>query len=504
MKRATLLLVAMLCITLSLSAQFKVGLVTDVGGIDDKSCNQKTWQGIINFSKDYFNSNTQNFNFRYLQSSNENDYFKNLENFSAQGVDLIIAPSYLLENAVFNIAKKYINCNYAILDSMEIITLPNVASVVYNVKEGSFLAGVAAGLKARADGKKIVGFIGGMKIPIIEEYETGFRQGVKAVYPDCQILVDYAGDFASPAKGQMLASRQYDFGSYIIYHMAGGTGNGIIREAIQRQKRGEIKWVIGVEKDQFYDGAFSINENGIEVIKSVVLTSMVKRFDLVAYELCKLAMNREFPGGQKIEFSIKNNGVGLPEVNPNLSDEIIAKVNEFKDSIASGKILLNNNIQDSSNFNLQYFVDSFGDATNEPYLLGQATGLFSNYATTNSNLRVSIILSRYEFGIGLFEYGNFRVKDNKKYTISIKIPSGNIYQLYSAQLYPELGRIRLSSLPWGLDPKLIFDGNSLIKFLISAEGTPYISYTFSVILPTLDRLYNDLGENITWLYAGFK
>lgn len=307
---------------------FRIGLVTDIGGIDDRSFNQGTWEGIVRFAKDF---GLKEGEYKYLQSSAEADYIPNLSTFSDEKLDLIVAPGFLFEKAIGEVADKYPQNKYLIIDT--VVTKPNVVSAVFAEHEGSFLVGVAAGLKAKADGKKIVGFLGGMQFPLIEKFQAGFEQGVKAVYPECTILVDYAGDFGAPDKGQAIAQKQYNAGAYIIYHAAGGTGNGLIKEAKERSAKGDIRWAIGVDKDQYNDGVYAEG-------KSAVLTSMVKGVDVAAYEVAKMVKEGNFPGGQTLVFSLKNKGVGIPATNPNLSDDIIAKVKEYEAKIASGEVVV--------------------------------------------------------------------------------------------------------------------------------------------------------------------
>nr|HPG85437.1 BMP family ABC transporter substrate-binding protein [Spirochaetales bacterium] len=165
-----------------------------------------------------------------------------------------------------------------------------------------------------------------------ERYQAGFEQGVRAVYPEARILVDYAGDFAAPDTGQALARKQFNAGAYVIYHASGGTGNGMIQEARDRSARGDLRWAIGVDKDQYSDGLYGG--------KSAVLTSMMKRVDVAAYEVAKMTLAGQFPGGQTLVFSLKNNGVGIPNENPNLSADIVASVNEYAKKIASGELVV--------------------------------------------------------------------------------------------------------------------------------------------------------------------
>ncbi len=304
---------------------FRVGLVTDIGGIDDKSFNQGTWEGIVRFAQEV---GLKEGDYKYLQSASEADYIPNLSTFSDEKLDLIVAPGFLFEKAMTDIADKYPNNKYLIIDT--VVPRPNVVSAVFAEHEGSFLVGVAAGLKAKADGKNIVGFLGGMQSALIEKFQAGYEQGVKAVYPECKILVDYAGDFGAPDKGQAIAQKQFNAGAYIIYHAAGGTGNGLIKEAKERSSKGDIRWAIGVDKDQYADGLYGE--------KSAVLTSMVKRVDVATHDVAKMAMEGKFPGGQTLVFSLANKGVGIPENNPNLSDDIIAKVRDYEAKIASGEL----------------------------------------------------------------------------------------------------------------------------------------------------------------------
>lgn len=325
MKKALFALLIVALVAAPAFAQFKVGLVTDVGGIDDKSFNQGTWEGIVRFAQDNKLPKT---NYKYLQSSAEADYVPNLSTFADEALNLIIAPGFLFEKAMGDVAANYPTRKFLIIDS--VVSKPNVASAVFAEHEGSFLVGVAAALKAKADGKNVLGFIGGMQFPLIEKFQAGFEQGVKAVDPSLKILVDYAGDFAAPDKGQALAQKQFNAGAYIIFHAAGGTGNGMIKEAKERSQKGDVRWAIGVDKDQYADGVYGN--------KSAVLTSMMKRVDVAAYEVSKMTMQGKFPGGQVMVFSLANDGVGIPATNPNLSADIVAKVRDFAARIKSGAL----------------------------------------------------------------------------------------------------------------------------------------------------------------------
>jgi basic membrane protein A len=312
---------------------FKVGLVTDVGGIDDKSFNQGTWEGVKKFAEE--NKLVVDQDVKYLQSAAEADYVPNLSTFADQKMNLIVAPGFLFNQAMLEVAGKYPDQKFLIIDSVvadkDGKNVANVANAVFAEHEGSFLVGVAAGLKAKADGKKVLGFIGGMQFPLIEKFQAGFQAGVAAVYPEAKVLVDYAGDFGAPDKGQALAQKQFNAGAYVIFHAAGGTGNGMIKEAKERTMKGDVRWAIGVDKDQFADGVYAEG-------KSAVLTSMMKRVDVAAHDVAVLTRDGKFPGAQVLVFNAKNGGVGIPATNPNLSAEIAAEVQKYLDQIKAGTL----------------------------------------------------------------------------------------------------------------------------------------------------------------------
>jgi len=333
-KLIAILLMAALTMTLAAcgtteteEVKFQIGLVTDVGGIDDKSFNQGTWEGVVKFAEE---NDLPEENYRYLQSASDADYLPNISAFSDEELDLIVMPGFLFEESLVEASANYPEQKYLIIDM--VVVSDNVASAVFAENQGSFLAGVAAALKAQEAGQDTVGFIGGMDFGLIQKFEAGFEAGVWAVDADMTVLVDYAGSFVDAQIGQTLAAKQYDDGAYVIYHAAGGTGNGLIKEAKDRRSSGQDVWAIGVDKDQYADGIY-------EGEMSAVLTSMMKRVDVAAYNVAMDTLNGEFPGGEILVFDLTNDGVGLPEENPNLSDAIVEKVAEFKQMILDGELV---------------------------------------------------------------------------------------------------------------------------------------------------------------------
>jgi len=303
---------------------FTAGLVTDIGGIDDKSFNQGTWEGILDAKNDFAIAT------KYLQSESDADYIPNLSTFSDEELDIIIAPGFLFADAMSEVAGNFPDQKYMIID-MVVADRANVANAVFAENQGSFLVGVAAALKAKDAGENIVGFIGGMDFDLIQRFESGFESGVAAVDPGMTVLVEYAGSFADTQIGQTLAAKMYDQGAYVIYHAAGGTGNGLIKEAKDRRTNGEDVWAIGVDKDQYPDGIYDGE-------KSAVLTSMMKRVDVAAYTVIEQTINGSFPGGEVLVFDLSNSGVGIPAENPNLSKAIVSEVAKFETKVKSGEI----------------------------------------------------------------------------------------------------------------------------------------------------------------------
>ena len=328
-KRIVLALLVLCSVAAIMAAPIKIGFVTDTGGIDDKSFNQGTWEGVKAFAKE--NNLKEGTDIKYLQSSADADYIPNLSTFADQKMDLIVAAGFLFEQAIGQVADQYKDEKFLIIDT--VVQKPNVVSAVFAAHESSFLVGVAAGLKATADKKDTVGFVGGMEVPLIKAFEAGYIAGVKAVAPKLKIFSDYTGSFSDAAKGQALAVKQYGAGAYVIYQAAGSSGNGVIKEAKERSAKGDIRWAIGVDKDQYADGIYSGS-------KSCILTSAMKRVDVASHDVAAMVRDGKFPGGTTLTFNLANKGVGIPDKNPNLSSAQTKKIAEFRAQIAAGKIVV--------------------------------------------------------------------------------------------------------------------------------------------------------------------
>ncbi|WP_088103307.1 BMP family lipoprotein [Halalkalibacter urbisdiaboli] len=309
---------------------FSVAMVTDVGGIDDRSFNQSAWEGLTEFGQDF--GLEEGVGYRYLQSSTTADFEPNLRNLVREDADLIWGIGYLMEDAVRTIAEQVEDAQLAIVDSVVVDgegnTYPNVANVTFKEHQGSFLVGVAAGLQT--EGNK-VGFIGGVEGALIKKFENGFKAGVKAVNPDAEIIVQYAESFNDSTRGQQIANTMYSQGADIIYHASGGTGNGLFTEAINRARNGEAVWAIGVDRDQYEEGAYGDNQ-------SVTLTSMIKRVDRAVYLVSDRTLNGDFPGGEVLEYGLEEDAVGISPSTDNMSEEALQAVEEYEAKIQDGEI----------------------------------------------------------------------------------------------------------------------------------------------------------------------
>jgi len=317
----------------------KVGMVTDAGTIDDKSFNQGTWEGILKAGQD-FGVET-----KYLKpgGTTEADYLKEIGNLYDAGFKFIVTPGYKFETAIFKAQDKYPDAKFVIIDGnpqagdYKPVVKENTVSIFFAEHESGFLAGVATALQLKEGD---VGFIGGMEIPAVQKFNWGFQQGVKYANENMGTKITmkadnfiYQGSFDNVAAGQQLAAQMYDRGVKAIFAAAGGVGIGAINEAKTRAKAGKEVWVVGVDVDQYAEGIYDDAKT-----KSIILTSAMKRIDQAAYDMIKAEKEGKFPGGQPLVFDAKNNGIGIPAQNPNLSEDVQKQVADVFSKLQSGAI----------------------------------------------------------------------------------------------------------------------------------------------------------------------
>lgn len=308
------------------TTDFSVAMVTDVGGVDDKSFNQSAWEGTEKFGQDNGLEKGDG-GYDYLQSTSDADYNTNLNNLIRRDFDVVFGIGFLMEGAVGEIAAQQPDAQLAIIDA--VVEADNVASVLFKEQEGAFLAGVAAALMSET-GK--IGFVGGMDIPVIERFEAGFLAGVEAANPDVTVDVQYTGAFDDAALGKTTANLMYQNGADIIFHAAGGTGNGVFTEAKERKDADADAnvWVIGVDSDQYDEGQVGDN--------NVTLTSVLKRVDNAVYNISEQAQEGNFPGGETVVYGLSDDGIGLADSRGAIPEDVMAQIEEFKQQIIDGEI----------------------------------------------------------------------------------------------------------------------------------------------------------------------
>nr|WP_290443565.1 BMP family ABC transporter substrate-binding protein [Sporolactobacillus kofuensis] len=306
---------------------FKAGMVTDTGGVDDKSFNQSSWEGLKTYAKD--NNLKVGTGVKYLQSTQASDYSPNLNTLVHQNFNVVYGIGFLMQSDIQKIAQQNPKAHLGIVDAVAVDKnnkpLKNVANITFKEEQGSFLVGVVAGLTTKTNK---IGFVGGINSALIKKFENGFKAGVKAVNPKADVYVQYAGAFNAPDKGRAIAQTFYTKGADIIYAAAGDTGNGVFTEAKNRTKDGKKVWVIGVDRDQHDQG---LPEN-------VTLTSMVKRVDKAIYDVTKMTKEGKFPGGKVLQFGLDQNGVGIAPTTENVSKKALDAVNTYKKKIVDGSI----------------------------------------------------------------------------------------------------------------------------------------------------------------------
>ncbi|SHH28978.1 BMP family lipoprotein [Tepidibacter thalassicus] len=292
----------------------KVGMVTDVGGINDQSFNQSAWEGLKRAEKDL------GIKAVYRESKQDADYVPNIESLIDEENDLIWGIGYKMAKDLKAQAEAYPDKNFAIIDyDYGKETPKNVLGVTFKAEESSYLVGLIAGKMTKTNK---VGFIGGMKGPIIESFEYGFRAGVKEANPNAQVTVQYANSFTDQAKGKAIAKGMYSNGVDIIFHAAGDTGRGLIEAAKE-----ENKYAIGVDRDQNY------------LAPENVITSAMKRVDNALYDITKQFKEGNFKPGTTVTYGLAEGGVDIaPTTDKHVPKDVLDLVNSYKEKIIKGDI----------------------------------------------------------------------------------------------------------------------------------------------------------------------
>ena len=308
---------------------FTAVMITDVGGVDDKSFNQSAWEGLQEWGKE--TNKTKGIDgFDYIQSNDDSDFVTNINTGVNNNFDLVFGIGYKLQEAMQDAANNNPDTHFAIID--DVIEGENTVSVLFADNEAAFLAGVAA---AHTTKTNKVGFVGGQEGTVIDRFEAGFVEGVKSVDPEMDIKVEYVGSFGDASKAKTIANGMYSSGIDIIYQAAGDSGNGVFSEArdiITSDPEKDI-WVIGVDRDQAEEGKVELNDG---TTRELTLTSTVKGVGTASHDIANLAMKGEFPGGDVLRLALKDGGVSLTD--GLLEEEILKAVRDAEEQIINGEI----------------------------------------------------------------------------------------------------------------------------------------------------------------------
>lgn len=317
--------------TVKKDCRINVGIVFDIGGKNDRSFNAAAWEGAQRAEKEL------PICLYDVEPGNPTSIEPAMRAFAEKNFDLIIGVGFAQGPIMQKVATDYPNIKFAIIDGVIFeadgkTPKSNVASLVFREHEGSFLVGMIAAAKSKTG---VLGFVGGMDIPLIHRFATGYEEGAKSVNPNIKVISNYVGvtDAAwnNPGKGREIASDQLDRGADVIFTAAGNSGLGAFDAVEQRGRNaaGEAnKFVIGVDS----------NQNGVK--PGFVLTSMVKRVDNAVYDAVKEVLNGEFKGGFHV-FGLDKDGVAyaMDEFNKGIIPAaVLQKVEESKKKIVAGEI----------------------------------------------------------------------------------------------------------------------------------------------------------------------
>ena len=295
---------------------FKVGMITDTGGVNDESFNQSTWKGFQDAQEKFGKDKLE---IKYLESKQESDYIQNIETLMDEDTDLIIGVGYQLKDSIEESAKNYPEQKFAILDETYDTIQENVIPVVFKEEESAYLVGVMA---AKMSKTNKVGFIGGLPAPSVVRYQYGYKYGVTNTNKDTQILEQYVNSFTDQAKGKSIAKQMQSSNADIILAAAGDSGTGAIEAAKEANK-----YAIGVDRDQS------------DLAPENVLTSAVKKLNVASYDLVKDLVDGTFKGGAEKVYGLKEGGVGIVENTKNLiPQDVMDYVNKEADKIKNGEI----------------------------------------------------------------------------------------------------------------------------------------------------------------------
>jgi basic membrane protein A len=295
--------------------KIKVGLVTDIGGLNDRSFNFLANKGLQDAQKQL------GIQGRVLISKSNSDYIPNLTTLAQQKYDLVVAVGFLMADAVDTVASKFPNVKFAIIDSSA-ATLKhkpkNVQGLLFKEQEAGYLVGYLSGLYAKDNGGSLSS-VGGQKIPPVDHYIAGFQAGAKKADPSVKTLNGYSQDFVDQAKCKEIALDQIAKGAKVVFQVAGQCGLGAIDAAKEKSMQ-----AIGVDADQSYLGP-------------QVLTSALKKVDVAVFKEIKAVQDGAYKGGSDTLNTVANDGVGIGKIS-STGQKYASQVQDIQKQLADGTI----------------------------------------------------------------------------------------------------------------------------------------------------------------------
>lgn len=305
---------------------FKIGMVTDVGGVNDGSFNQSAWEGLQRAGEAF------GCEVKYIESKGDADYVPNIESFLDEDYDLIVCVGYMMADAVRDAAELYPDQKFAIIDDASNADLDNVTCMMFEQEQASYLVGLAAGYTTESN---IVGFVTGAANETMNSFGYGYCAGVLDANPDATILQYNANNFGDASGGKTAVNTMVTKGADVVFHAAGGTGIGVIDGC----KENKI-WAIGVDSDQN------------PLAPETILTSALKRVDNACYDATKKTILGTLEGGVET-YDLAAGGVDIAPTKDNLSKDVLEKIEKAKKDIIAGDLVVPKNQEE--------FEEKYGD-----------------------------------------------------------------------------------------------------------------------------------------------
>ena len=305
---------------------FKIGMVTDVGGVNDGSFNQSAWEGLQRAAENF------GCEVKYIESKGDADFVPNIESFLDEDYDLIICTGYVMADAVRDAAELNPDQKFAIVDDASNADLDNVTCMMFEQEQASYLVGLAAGYTTESN---VVGFVVGQANETMNSFGYGYCAGVLDANPDATILQYNANSFGDASAGKTAVNTMVTKGADVVFHAAGGTGLGVIDGC----KENGI-WAIGVDSDQS------------SLAPETILTSALKRVDNACYDATKKAILGTLEGGVAT-YDLAAGGVDIAPTTDNLSKDVLEKIEDAKKDIIAGDLVVPKNQEE--------FEEKYGD-----------------------------------------------------------------------------------------------------------------------------------------------